>query len=75
MFSLKSWPEAFDRCKTAAEINHFMLENTSDHAVFSASLQRLEGVSRIARSLAAGGGGLYASLLRSLDVFNQKSVV
>ena len=40
----------------------------------SASLQRLEGVSRIARSLAAGGGGLYASLLRSHDDFQQITV-
>ena len=25
MFSLKSWPEAFNNCKTAAEINHITL--------------------------------------------------
>ena len=42
---------------------------------FSASPQRLEGVSRIARSLAGGGGGLYASLLRSLDDFQQRTVL
>jgi len=56
MFSLESWPEASDHCKTAAEINHFMLENTSENAVFSAPPQRTKGVSRIARSLAAGRG-------------------
>jgi hypothetical protein len=34
MFSLESWPEAFEHCKTAAEINHFMLENPSKNADF-----------------------------------------
>ena len=34
MFSLESWPEAFEHCKTAAEINHFLLENTSENAIF-----------------------------------------
>ena len=32
MFSLESWPEAFDHCKTAAKINHLLLENPSENA-------------------------------------------
>ena len=57
MFSLESWPEGSNHCKTAAEIPYIMLENPSKNAVFSMPPQRLEGVSCIARSLAAGREG------------------
>ncbi len=56
MFLVESWPEAFEHCKTAAEINHFMLENTSENAVFLAPPQRTKELSRIDRWLAAGEG-------------------
>jgi len=56
MFSLKSWPGAFDHCKTAAEINDILLENPSNNDDFFCVPAAVRGVSRIARSLAAGRG-------------------
>ena len=34
MFYLKSWPGAFDHCKTAAETNDILLENPSNNDDF-----------------------------------------
>ena len=45
-----------DHCKTPAGTDQLKLENPSENGVFSASPQRLEGVSCGARSLAAGKG-------------------
>ena len=75
MFSLESWPEAFEHCKTAAEINHFLLENTSENAVFVGVPAAVRGGIAYRPLSGSRRGGLYASLLRSLDVFHQRTVV
>jgi len=75
MFSLESWPEAFDHCKTAAEINHFMLENPSKNAVFFGVPAAVRGGIVYSSVCGCGERGLYAPLLRSLDDFQQKTVM
>jgi len=74
MFSLKSWPEAFDHCKTAAETDQFELENPSKNAdCFCVPAAVRRGI--VYSSLSGcRERGLYASLLRSLDDFQQKTV-
>jgi len=64
MFSLESWPEAFEHCKTAAEINHFMLENTSENAVFFGVPAALRGGIAYTSVSGCRRGGLMASLLK-----------
>jgi len=75
MFSLKSWRGASDRCKTAAEIDHIMLENTRKSNVFFCVPPAVRGGIAYSSLSGCGERGLYASLLRSLGVFNQQSVV
>jgi len=74
MFSLKSWPGASDHCKTAAEINHILLENPSknDDCFWVPAAVR----GGIVYSSVSGcrERGLYAPLLRSHDDFQQKTV-
>ena len=74
MFSLESWPEAFDHCKTAAEINHIMLENPSKNDdVFCVLAAVRRGI--VYSSLSGCRERcLYAPLLRSLDDFQQMTV-
>jgi len=74
MFSLRSWPEAFDHCKSAAETNHIMLENPSKNDVFfsvPAAVRR-----GIVYSSLSGCGerGPKATLLHRCDDFQQKTV-
>ena len=74
MFSLKSWPEAFDHCKSAAETNHILLENPSKNDDFfcvPAAVRR-----GIVYSSLSGCGerGQNAALLRRCDDFQQKTV-
>jgi len=75
MFSLKSWPEAFDHCKTAAEINHFMLENPSKNADLFCVPAAVRGGIVYSSLSGCGERGLYAVLLRSLDDFQQRTVL
>jgi len=74
MFSLESWPEASDHCKTAAEINHFMLENPSKNDVFFCVPAAVRGGIVYSSVCGCRERGLYAPLLRWYDDFQQKTV-
>ena len=74
MFSLKRWPEAFDHCKSAAETNHIMLENPSKNDAFFSVPAAVRGGIVYSSVSGCGERGLYASLLRSHDDFQQITV-
>ena len=74
MFSLKSWPGASDHCKTAAEIPYKMLENPSKNDVFFCVPAAVRGGIVYSSLSGCGERGLYATLLRSHDDFQQKTV-
>jgi len=73
MISLKSWPEAFDHCKTAAETNHFMLENPSKNGGVFCVPAAVRGGIVYSSVSGCGERGLYAVLLHWCDDFQQKA--
>jgi len=71
MFSLESWPEGSNHCKTAAEIPYIMLENPSKNAAFFDAPAAVRGGIVYSSVSGCGERGLYANLLRSHDDFQQ----
>jgi len=74
MFSLKSWSGASDHCKTAAEIPYIMLKNPSKIDDFFCVPAAVRGGIVYSSLSGCGESGLYASLLRSHDDFQQITV-
>ena len=75
MFSLKSWPGASDHCKTAAEIDHIMLENPSKNDDCFCVPAAVRGGIVYSSLSGCGERGQNAALLRWCDDFQQRTVV
>ena len=75
MFSLKSWPGAFDHCKTAAEINDILLENPSNHDDLFCVPAAVRGGIAYSSLSGCGEKSQNAILLRPCDDLQQRTVV
>ncbi len=75
MFSLKSWRGASDHCKTAAQINHIMLENPSKNDVFFCVPPAVRGGIAYSSLSGCGERNQNATLLRWCYDFQQRTVV
>ena len=75
MFSLESWPEAFDHCKSAAEINHFLLESPSKNDDFFCVPAAVRGGIVYNSVSGCRERGPKAALLHRYDDFQQRTVV